>query len=86
MCFFLLKGITLSVWETKDINIGGSNQSRIDFANIGSQIKFIDTLKYYQQNLLLLTAAVTKEDKKLIKSIEELNVQFLIRHDYFGLI
>lgn len=86
MFFFLLKGITLSVWETKDINIGGSNQSRIDFANNGSQVKFIDTLKYYQQNLLLLTAAVTKEDKKLIKSIEELNVQFLIRHDYFGLI
>ena len=42
--YFLLKGIRLSVWETKDINIGGTGLTNTDFASI-SNIKFIDTMK-----------------------------------------
>ena len=45
--FFLIKGIRLSVWETKDINIGGSGLANNNFANIESQVKFIDTIKYF---------------------------------------
>lgn len=44
--FFVLKGIRLSVWETQDLNIGGSGLSNINFASLGSQVKFIDTMKY----------------------------------------
>ena len=33
------------------INIGASNLSNINFANIDSQIKFIGTMKYYQKIL-----------------------------------
>lgn len=36
---FLIKGIILSVWETKDLNIGDSNLSSINFANIGTLVK-----------------------------------------------
>ena len=32
--FFLLKNIRLSVWRTKDINIGGKNLTDINFASI----------------------------------------------------
>ena len=49
--FFLLKNIRLSVWRTKDINIGGKNLTDINYANIDN-FKFIDTVKYYQTSLL----------------------------------
>ena len=49
--YFLIKGIRLSVWETKDFNIGVNNLSRINFANIGTQEKLKDTLKFYQKRL-----------------------------------
>ena len=44
--FFLFKGIQLLVWGTKDLNIGGSGRTNINFASLGSQVKFIDTMKY----------------------------------------
>ena len=43
--FFLLKGIRLSVWGTKDLNVGGSGLTNINFTSLGSQVKFIDTMK-----------------------------------------
>ena len=45
--FFLIKGSRLSVWETKNINISGSGIASITFVNIGSKVKFIDTMKYF---------------------------------------
>ena len=48
--FFLLKRISLSVWKTTNLFIGGSNLTNISFANIGEQVKFINTMKYYQQS------------------------------------
>ena len=45
--FFLLKSFQATAWGTKDINLGGTNLTNINFANIGSETKFIDTLKYY---------------------------------------
>ena len=38
--------------------VGGTNLTNINFANIGEQIKFIDTMKYYQQSLSALAATV----------------------------
>ena len=34
--FFLLKGLKISVWNTKDINIGGDGLTDINFAKFGS--------------------------------------------------
>ena len=45
--FFLLKGIRLSVWGTKDLSIDESGLTNINFASLGSQVKSIDTMKYY---------------------------------------
>ena len=45
--FFLIKRIRISVWGTKDINIGGTGLTNINFASISSQVKFIDTMKYF---------------------------------------
>ena len=38
--FFLIKGIRLSVCETKDVNISGTVLKSINFANICTQVKF----------------------------------------------
>ena len=45
--FFLIKGIRLSGWGTKDVNIGETGLTKINFASIGTQVKFIDTMKYF---------------------------------------
>ena len=44
--FFLLKGIRLLVWETKDINIGGTNLTNVIYSTIGN-------LKMYWYNEIL---------------------------------
>ena len=49
--FFVLKGIRLCVWRTKQLNIGGNNLTNDQYANIGCHVKFIDTIKYCQQLL-----------------------------------
>ena len=33
--FFLVKGIHLSVWKTRDLSIGGNNVTNVNIVNIG---------------------------------------------------
>ena len=53
--FYMLKGYRSACWggrgSTNDVSIGRANLSTISFANIGSQMKIIDTIKYYQSSL-----------------------------------
>ena len=42
--FFLLKVVRFGMWKTTNLNVGGSNLSRISFANISDQVKFVDTI------------------------------------------
>ena len=56
------KGIRLSFWITEDLNIRGSYLTNVNFANLGNQIKYIDTLKYYQQSLAQLVATIPPEN------------------------
>ena len=79
--FFLLKGFQATAWGTKDINLGGKNLSNINFANIGSETKFIDTLKYYQKSVGQLEAILSVDEKLAVKKVTE---QFLRQHDYFS--
>ena len=37
--------------RTKQLNIGGTNLTNVQYENIGSKVKFIDTIKYYSQSL-----------------------------------
>ena len=49
--FFFIKGYLATAWGTKDLNIGGTNVTHINYGNMGGEIKFIDTIKYYQKSL-----------------------------------
>lgn len=75
--YVLIKVIRLSVWGTEDIKIGGRNLTNINFANIGMQIKFINTLKFYQKSLVQLAQAATDNEKM---SIAKITQQFLLQH------
>ena len=77
--FFFIKGTRLLVWETKDINIGGTGLTNITYTSIGN-IKFIDTMKYNQISLGQLATTLTDDEK--IK-VETLIKQFLMQHRYF---
>ena len=60
ICFFLIKEIRLSVWGTKNVNIGGTGLTNINFARIGTQVKLINTMKYFLTSLGQL--AITLDD------------------------
>ena len=77
--FLLLKGFQATAWSTRDINLGGTNLTNINFANIGSKTKFIYTLKYYQNSLRKLAATLSVDEKLAVKKVTE---QFLRQHDY----
>lgn len=62
--FFLLKGLRSGIWKTRDINIAGKNTSNINFANIGNQFHFVNTIKYFQQSLGTLANSLTDEEQK----------------------
>ena len=64
--FFLLKGLTAGVWRTRDISIGGKNLANINFANIGNQVVFIDTIKCFQQSLGTLASNLTDNKKPAV--------------------
>ena len=51
--FYFLKGYQASVWRTKNLSVGGNRLSSINYMNVnGGEVKFIDTLKYYQTSWL----------------------------------
>ena len=64
--FFLLKGLRAGVWRTRDLNIGGKNPTDINFANIGSQVLFLGSIKYSQQDLGTLANSLTDNEKSTI--------------------
>ena len=66
--FFVLKDFRLCVWGTKNINIGGRSLTDVQYANISNQVKFIDTIKYYQQPLANLAANSDNNEKKNIRN------------------
>ena len=78
--YFLIKGIKLSVWETKDSNISGTSLTNINFASI-SNIKFSNTMKCYLSSLGKLASTLTNTEKT---RVEALTKQFLMQHRYFS--
>ena len=66
--FFVLKGIRLFVWRTKQLNIGGTNLTNFQYSNIGNQVKSIDTMEYYQKSLSSLAKNARELEKKNIRS------------------
>ena len=79
--FCFIKGYRASAWGSKDLNFGGNNLTNINSGNIGNEIKFVDTLKYYQKSLGELASTLTENENKSVKTSV---LQFLNQHHYFG--
>ena len=79
--FYVIKGFRAPAWKTKNITMAGNNITNLNFMSIGSEVKFIDSLKYYQQSLANLTATLTTEEKNAVR---DLTIQFITSHDYFA--
>lgn len=68
--FFFLKGVRLCVWRTKIFSIGVTHLTNINYANL-SVVNLIDTMKYYQKGLAVLTSTITSEEKRVIRKLNE---------------
>ena len=79
--FYMLKGFRATCWGTQDFNMGGTNLTNVNFANISSQVKIIDTLKYYETTLAELSSTTDEYEKSKIKNSTEL---FLLKHSHFS--
>ena len=77
--YYFIKGYIASAWCSKQSNIGGTNLTQINFSNITGEIKFIDSLKYYQNSLAELASTLSDEEKISVKKLTE---QFFNQHDY----
>ena len=66
--FFLLKGLRAGFWRTRDLTIGGKNSTDINFASIGNQIQFLDTIRYFQQSLGAPANSLTDQEKSAIST------------------
>ena len=79
--FYMVKGYRSSCWGTKEFEMGGTNLTNVNYANIRNQIKIIDTLKHNQTTLAGLTSTTNDKEKESIRKLIE---QFLTEHIYFG--
>ena len=79
--FFLIKVYRATVWGIKDLNIGGTNLTHINYGNIVIELKFIDTIKHYQKRLAELTSTLTEDGKN---SFKHLTMQCFNQHHYFS--
>ena len=70
----------MSVWKTKDLNMRGTDLTNINFANLGNQAKYIDTIKYHEQSLAHLTQTITLEEEEKIAVKKS---QVICQHNYF---
>ena len=48
--FYFMKTYIASTWCSKELNIGGNNLTHANYGNISSEIKLIDSLKFYQRS------------------------------------
>ena len=77
----MVKGYRCSVWGTNGFKMGGTHLTNMNFANISSQVKIIDTLKYYQTSLANIFSTMTLEEKEnTVKTVDS----FLKKHSYFS--
>ena len=78
---YFIKGYIPSAWCWKELQIGGNNLTHINLSNIAGEIKFIDSLKYYQKSLAELARTLSEEEKAAVKKLTE---QFFNQHHYFS--
>ena len=81
--WFFMKGFSTTSWCSKELSAGGTNLTNLNFGNLKSEIKFIDSLKYYQRSLPELTSSM---DLKEIEKAKTVMNSFLKSHYYFSTI
>ena len=79
--FCFMKTYIASAWCSKELNIGGNNLTHANYGNISSEIKLIDSLKFYQRSLGELSSTLRPEEKTAVKNLAE---KFLNEHYYFS--
>ena len=62
-----MKGLRASVCETNEIFIGEKNPTDVNFAIVQNQVRFIDTVKYYQQSLASLADSMTDIERENVR-------------------
>ena len=67
LIFFLLKGLRMRIWMSKILNMGGKGIKNLNYANIADQMKFINTMKFYQETLSSLAKSAEKNERENIK-------------------
>ena len=65
--FFFIKGYQANAWVTKDLNFGGTNLTPINYGNITNEVKFIGTLKCYQESLDELALTLSEDETNSVK-------------------
>ena len=60
--WFFMKGFSTTSWCSAQLTAGGTNLTNLNFANLKSELKFIDSLKYYQRSLAELTSSMDKKE------------------------
>ena len=79
--FYFMKTYIVSAWCSKELNIGRNNLTHANYGNTSSEIKLIDSLKFYQRSLGELSSTLTTDEKAAVKNLVE---NFLNEHYYFS--
>ena len=67
--YFFYKRYIAPAWYSKSLNIAGNNLTHTNFSNITGQIKFINSLKFYQKSLAELASTLSDEEKLAVKNV-----------------
>ena len=78
-----MKGFSTTCWCSKELSAAGTNLANLNFGNLRGEIKFIDSLKYYQRSLAELTSSM---DTNEIENAKTVMNSFLKNHHYFSTI
>ena len=79
---FLTKGLWWSLWQTQDVSLLGSCLTTIKSYTLGRHVKFIDSVKYYQQHLSELARSTDSSEKERIQSL--IFDYFAFQHLYYS--
>ena len=66
---YFIKGYIASAWCSKSLNIAGNNLTHINFSKIAGEIKFIDSLNFYQKSFSVLASTLSVEEKLAVNKI-----------------
>ena len=61
--YYFIKGCIASALCSKSLNIAGNNLAHLNFRNIAGEIKFIESLKFYQKSLAELASTLSVQEK-----------------------